>query len=104
MKHLYGEFSGKQIADYKKDLHSSVHWLLIYKEQNYEKLDEYIHSLLVRVSGLNDVLLQPAEMVNIIGILQAIRKENAKNDDCDFGLYRKLVFDVHSLIDRIKEG
>ena len=43
MKHKYGEFNQNQIANYKKKLHNNVHWLLIYKEENYEFLDEYFN-------------------------------------------------------------
>lgn len=102
MDHLYGTFTAKQIADHKKALHNSIHWLLIYKENGYEDLDRYIFNLIVRISGLNDLLMNPPVIVSLLSILQALREENQK-PDCDKKLYRKLVFDAHSIVDKIKE-
>lgn len=102
MMHLYGEFTATQIKEQKKSLHNSIHWLLIYKEENYEYLDAYFDSLLLRVGGLNDILFAPPELVTLISLLQAARKE-ACNDNFSFKRYRKLILDSHSLIDKIKE-
>lgn len=102
MMHLYGHFTPTQMKEQKKSLHNSVHWLLIYKEENYEYLDAYFDSLLLRIGGLNDILFEPPELVTLISLLQAARKE-ACNDDFSFKRYRKLILDSHSLIDKIKE-
>ena len=103
MDHLYGEFSKIQMQEQKKHLHNSIHWLLIYKEEDYPQLDYYFETLLWRISGLNDILFQPPELVTLISLLQAAKKEALK-DNCDFKKYRKLILDSHSLIDKIKEG
>lgn len=102
MKHLYGTFSPTQIKEQKKSLHNSVHWLLIYKEENYEYLDTYFDSLLMRIGGLNDILLEPPELVTLLSLLHAARVE-ARKEDFEFKKYRKLILDSHSLIDKIKE-
>lgn len=102
MMHLYGNFSETQIKEQKKSLHNSIHWLLIYKEENYEYLDTYFESLLLRIGGLNDILLEPPELVTLLSLLQAARKE-ALSDSFEFKKYRKLILDSHSLIDKIKE-
>lgn len=102
MMHLYGHFTPTQMKEQKKSLHNSIHWLLIYKEENYEYLDAYFDSLLLRIGGLNDILFEPPELVTLISLLQAARKE-ACNDDFSFKRYRKLILDSHSLIDKIKE-
>ena len=102
MIHLYGQFSSTQIKEQKKSLHNSIHWLLIYKEENYEYLDSYFDSLLMRIGGLNDILFEPPELVTLLSLLQAARKE-AQNKDFEFKKYRKLILDSHSLIDKIKE-
>lgn len=102
MMHLYGHFTPTQMKEQKKSLHNSVHWLLIYKEENYEYLDAYFDSLLLRIGGLNDILFEPPELVTLISLLQAARKE-ACNVDFSFKRYRKLILDSHSLIDKIKE-
>lgn len=102
MKHLYGEFTKQQIKDQKKQLHSSIHWLLIYKEENYELLDRYFTSLLYRISGLNELFRTQPEIVTLISVLQSAKTE-AKKEDFDFNIYRKLIFDAHSLVDKIRE-
>ena len=102
MEHLYGSFSAEQIAEQKKALHSSIHWLLIYKERRYKKLDKYIENLLIRISGLNDLFQRPPVLISLLSVLQALREENQR-PNCDFSLYRKLVFDAHSLVDQIEE-
>lgn len=103
MTHLYGTFSSSQIKEQKKSLHNSIHWLLIYKEENYEYLDTYFDALLTRIGGLNDLLFYPPELVTLLSLLQAARTEAAK-EDFTFKKYRKLILDSHSLIDKIKES
>ena len=46
MEHKYGSFSENQMSDYKKKLHNSIHWLLVYKENDYKLLDEYFNTTL----------------------------------------------------------
>lgn len=101
IKHVYGYFSSKQMAAQKEALHNAIHWLLLYKENAPEQLEEYFAVLLPRVSGLNDLLRQPPQLVTLLSLLQAIRNEHAK-PDCSFKLYRRLVFDAHSAIDKIE--
>lgn len=109
MKHLYGSFSSDQIAATKNALHKSVHWLLIYKDpatkDNFKDIDvdNCFHSIMLRISGLNELLGCQPVIVSILSILQAARTENKKDDFC-FKTYKKLIFDAHSLIDRIKEA
>ena len=102
MIHLYGTFSPSQIKEQKKSLHNSIHWLLIQKEENYEYLDAYFDSLLLRIGGLNDILFEPPELVTLLSLLQAARIESC-SENFEFKRYRKLILDAHSLIDKIKE-
>lgn len=108
MKYLYGDFTPNQIAETKKTLHKSVHWLLRYKEPANSEIfrtvdvDHCFDSLLRRIAGLNELLLEQPIIVSISSILQAARMENQK-DDFNFEAYRKLILDAHSLIDKIKE-
>ena len=102
MTHLYGNFTKTQMKEQKKSLHNSIHWLLIYKEEEYEYLDAYFESLLLRIGGLNDILFEPPELVTLLSLLHAARKE-ANDDKFEFKRYRKLILDSHSLIDKIKE-
>lgn len=102
MKHIYGTFSAEQIHQQKENLHNSIHWLLLYKEQQYPHLSSYIKSLMIRISGLNKLLNEPAELVTLLSLLQAITDMN-DSPNCDFKMYRKLVLDAHSITDMIKE-
>lgn len=101
MKHKYGEFTQKQFSEYKKQLHSKVHWLLLYKEQDYPKLDQYFSSLLFQISGLATLIDSPY-VVTLMTLLEAARSENL-SDECDYGKYRKAILDAHSIIDMIPE-
>lgn len=58
MEYLYGNFTEEQIKKVKSQMHNMIHWLLIYKEQDYDKdkLDRYFQSVLMRISGLNELL------------------------------------------------
>ena len=106
MKHLYGYFSKEQMDEYKTKLHKDVFWLLLYKDPekaddfkdlNYEK---YFRSVMKRINGLNSLLFYPAEIVEMMTILEAAHLETQK-EFFNFQTYRKLIFDAHSLIDRI---
>lgn len=57
---------------------------------------------MLRISGLNELLGYQPILVSLLSILQAARSENQK-ENFDFDIYRKLILDAHSLVDRIKE-
>ncbi len=100
MKCKYSYISNKQKSDYAQALHRDLHWLLIYKENGYEKLDVYFSSILFKLGGLNSLLHHPNEMIELLSLLEAARMECDKSD-CDFRAYRKAILDAQSLIDKI---
>lgn len=101
MKNKYGEFSQEQVHEYKKQLHSKIHWLLIYKEQGYPQLDQYFSSIQIQISGLSQLINSP-HFITLMTLIESARSENA-SPDCDYGKYRKIVLDAHSLVDLIPE-
>lgn len=106
MFRYYDKFTQQQLTDYKKKLHSSIHWLLIYKEaDDYEYFDIYFDSLLLKIECLNELLGEQEAILNLFTTLLAARKESQK-ETCDFKLFRKLILDSHSLLDKIdfREG
>lgn len=105
MEYLYGNFSSNQMEQTKKQMHSMIHWLLIYKEQNYDpnKLDRYFNTVLLRLSGFNELLKCPESLVELISNLQAARTL-LKSQSFSFSDYRKLILDSHTLIDRCFGG
>lgn len=100
METHYGYFSEKQMLDYKERLHSSIHWLLRYKEQNYDHLNEYFDSLLLQISGLNALLEYPSEFVTLFSLLQGARLELNK-EPFNLHAYRKAILDAHTVVDKI---
>jgi hypothetical protein len=91
-----------QIANYKKKLHNNVHWLLIYKEENYEFLDEYFNSLMLRINGLNRILFYPIHIIELYNVLESAR-EILNSENFNFKTYRKLILDAHTFIDKLPE-
>lgn len=105
MKDIYGGcYSHEQFVSEKRSLHAKIHWLLIYKENNYLKLDTYFLSLLEYISCLNHLFDEPDGIIALLTTLQLARDENLKGVNCDFKKYRKLVLDAHSQIDKILEN
>ena len=106
MQHLYGEFTTEQMEKYKVKLHKELFWLLIYKDpktkDEYLNVDfnKYFDGLMKKINGLNELLFYPIEIVSIMSLLQAAMIES-RNPDFNYKIYRKLVLDAHSLIDKI---
>lgn len=106
MEHLYGTFDCQQIEKYKVKLHKELFWLLLYKDpktkDEYENVDfeKYFTYLMKKLDGLNSLLSYPEDLVALLSLLEAAFLETKKKD-FDYFVYRKLVLDAHSLIDKI---
>lgn len=104
MKDIYGGcYTQEQFIAEKRNLHAKIHWLLIYKENNYLRLDTYFLTLLEYISCLNRLFYEADEIITLLTTLQLARDENLKGLGCNFKKYRKLVLDAHSQVDRIFE-
>lgn len=108
MKHLYGEFSENQIAQTKKSLRGSIFFLLLcvdtktsweYQDVNVNKCFE---GLLLKIGGLNELLLKQPEVVTTMSLLQAALMEY-NSPDFNFGVYRKLILDAGAEIEKLRE-
>lgn len=105
MKHLYGEFSNKQITVNAKIMHNEVHKLLLYKdkmvEENiFDSEDDFINyftNLLFRFGGLNKLLGEPVSMVSLMSTLQAAFDE-ARSNSYNYSNFRRLILDAHGYI------
>ena len=121
METLYGKFTSGQIAQTKKTLRGSIFFLLLCVDPRtsweYENVDvnKSFEDILLKLDGLNDLLLNPPEIVITMSLLQEARKEfkkinenkmneNKMRGNFDFRLYRKLILDAGAEIDKIKEG
>lgn len=104
----YGKFTKRQIDDYKKKLHSRIHWLLLYKDPNVvldrevtqQDFDNYFNAVLNEIDGFNSLFDYPSEIVSLASILEYTNLIT-KNKNYSFKKYRKLIFDAHSQVDKL---
>lgn len=108
MQHLYGEFTQNQIAEIKKSLRGSIFFLLLcvdnktsheYKEVDVNKC---FNGLLLKLGGLNQLLMNQPELVTVMSLLQAAMNE-FNNPDFNFQTYRKLILDAGAEVYKLKE-
>lgn len=102
MRYRYGDYPATQFQGYLKKLHSMVHWLLIYKENNDEVLDNYFKSVQYKIAGISSLLMDPPEIIELMVLIECAKNEFTKKD-CDDQLYRRTILDAHSLIDKMGE-
>lgn len=108
MDTLYGTFDANQFGEYKRKLHSKMFWLLLYKDpttcDKYENVsfDKYFDSLMREINGLNDVLMRPPELIEVMSLLRAAYNESLA-EPFNYRTYRKFVLDAHNALDRIAE-
>lgn len=95
-----GAIPNTQAELVKEQLHSKIHRLLIFKEDNCPTLDKYFTSLLFRIGGLNSLCGYPVELIELLSVLEGAYLECSK-DNCNFKAYRKAIFDAHQLVDRM---
>ena len=109
VKNLYGEFTQSQIAQVKKSLRGSIFFLLLCVDPQtsweYENIDvnKCFEGLLLKLGGMNDLLMNQPEIVTTMSLLQAAMNEFNKID-FDFKVYRKLILDAGAEIKKLKEG
>lgn len=101
MRSLYCEFNEEQFAAYVKKLHSMIHWLLVYKDENNPVLGDYFSVIQSKIAGFNSLLMNPPEMIELMGLIECARLEYLKGDACDSKVYRRTILDAHSVIDKI---
>lgn len=107
MEYIYGKFSNEQIVYSVRQMHGEIHKLLLYKDPNVtDKIFDseyeffiFFHNLLSRYGGLNELLGEPKDMVNLMSTLQAAFNEASKTD-CNFIEFRRLIFDAHGYLTR----
>ena len=108
MKHKYGNFTTTQISSTKKLLRKQIFFLLLCADPKTK--DDYKHinlndafkGLLYKLNGLNSILGEPQELVDVISLLEeALIQYNESK--FDFQIYRKLILNAGSIVDIIKE-
>ena len=108
MKHLYGEFTENQIRQTKKSLRGSIFFLLLcvdpktaveYKDVDVNKC---FNGLLLKIGGMNQLLMNQPELVMVLSLLQSAMSEY-NSSDFNFCTYRKLILDAGAEVDKLKE-
>lgn len=105
MEYLYGEFSDKQIDYAVVSMHNDIHKLLLYKDKKVTEVifnsDEdfvnYFTNLLFRFGGLNELLGEPMEMVDLMSTLQSAYSEVLSNN-FNYRVFRRAILDCHGYI------
>lgn len=108
MNHLYGSFTDYQVNEYLHKIHALIHWLLIYKdpktnqEYRYVEFEKYYVGVMSQICGFSKLIGDPPVIVSVLSILEAAHLE-AQKQEFDFPVYRKLILDAQSLVDKILE-
>ena len=107
--HKYGEFTDMQISEIKEILRKRIFFLLLVAEDMETKtkfpevnLEQANTTLLWRISGLNELLGNPTELVTVLSLLEEAK--NTINDNFDFAKYRKLILDAGAEVMKIQSA
>ena len=106
--HKYGEFANKQLSETKYILRKKIFFLLLVAEDiDHSKfpdvsLLEAHTSLLWLISGLNELLGEPQEVVTVLSLLEEA-KNMIETERFDFAKYRKLILDAGAKVREISE-
>ena len=96
VSHKYGEFADMQISEIKQILRKRIFFLLVVAEDNSKFPDVNLplaHTTLMwKISGLNQLLGEPTELVTVLSLLEEAL--NNLKTDFDFVKYRKLILDA----------
>lgn len=108
--HKYGEFADMQISEIKEVLRKRIFFLLLVAEDEIKKnkmdfpeidLMQANTTLLWRISGLNELLGNPTELVTVLSLLEEAK--NTITEDFDFSKYRKLILDAGAEVMKIAD-
>ena len=108
MRQKYGQFTQSQTSNTKKEIRKNIIFLLSIADPktqaNYQHIDVQaaFQSLLDELSGLNELLFNPPELVIVMSLLEAALNEYS-GDNFNFGKYRKLILDAGAKVDTIRE-
>ena len=102
MDGLYGKITEQQLSEFKKRLHSKIHWLLVYKEEDSFNVDydTYFTELMEYIGQAGEVLRQDSIALEILTTLRMAYEETVK-DTFSHYRYRHYVLEAHNLVDRL---
>ena len=74
-------------------------WKLIPMRENHEDWKKQLHTVLIEIAGLNEVFIGP-QFLQLLSKLEGLKTQ----DDINFELYRKTVFESISLLQELNRG
>ncbi len=110
MQYKYGEFSNEQINETVISMHNNIHKLLLHKDRNIteqifdtdEDFKSYFKNLLFWFGGLNELLGEPQEMVDLMSTLQGAYDEIFRKP-FRYYVFRRAILDCHGYIKEMFE-
>lgn len=105
MDGLYGKITEQQLSDFKKRLHSKIHFLLVYKEEDSFDVDfdKYFNEVMRYIGEAGKVLRQDSTTLEILTTLRMAYDETTKDKFSHYN-YRHYVLEAHNLVDRLGVG
>lgn len=112
MQHKYGEFSQTQIKSVKAKLKKDIFFLLLASDPKTNKeidsdIIKVIENLQQTIGGLNTLLFEPPEIVNVLCRLESAKLAYNSNgytpEEFKASAFRKLILDAGADVDKIKE-
>ena len=108
MQHKYGNFTTSQLKSTKISIRKQIFFLLLCvdpetkAQYNHINLEEAFKGLLYKLDGLNSILGEPQELVDIMSLLEeALIQYNSEK--FNFQTYRRLILNAGALTNTIKE-
>lgn len=95
-------FSEEELKSYFIRLHKRIHWLLVYKEENFPSLPAYFDYIFYQLKGLQSLFPDSRNIVELVVLIRAAELESKKKD-YDHFMYRKSILDAHGVISEIEK-
>ncbi len=100
MKIRYGILPDVDLEDYKERLHSLIHLLLVYQDENNPDLGQYFEKVQAKLAGLSSLLQDSPLCVELMVLIESARVM-LEGSEFNPKLYRKIILDSHELIGRM---
>lgn len=106
MNYKYGNLSKEQIVETRIYIRKQIYFLLLIVDpktkEEYENINvnDAFNGLMIKLSGLNELLQYPTELVRVMSLLEAALIEYNK-EDFSYSVYRKLILDAGSEVLKI---